>query len=568
MYKAVIVLLVVTLAASAHAQPPKGPAQQASKLDATKIPNPADAVRLADLNVQTLPENDQPFYRYLWTDDTSKDFHGAFNYALNTCVSHSGTLYLPTILADGHLIRIDTRRLWPRTKHVEQFFPVYEELALIDPYFHTRGVIVQEKVEQVKVTVPRYRAKDGKTYDYKFEDKVTKVETVAAEHAIHLGGLDGDMSVIQSLSEATASQAPILNAKWFIRVVTSSNSKENGRYIQFRGFKKSQKDTSGKVVKSAEQLWLESLGLDYEKIKNELQSDQRIGKWRSNITGKPRAIEYVYTPGVRAAVGPVVVTLTRDYFTGSISAQNHPIKNLLNYKFDGTEAIGPLPNGMLSFLLFDAAGELVEVAPQELVSDRTVPSPHPADLQAPISCIRCHGPTEMWMDTKNDVMAFTKGNLGVNIYDDESDEKLTPEETLDRISSLYTGELAEPLRISRNTHAKATFLVTGGMDIPDVAKKISDIYQEYRYDPVTPQVACRELGYDVSAEQAAAVFNAIVPKLPPNRHGIRAENVMVATLRAWSPNTPLYVNRDDWEQEFSDTMLRVVIEEVRKSKTK
>jgi len=565
MHKAVMLLLVVIMAASANAQPPIGPAQQVSP---KKLPNPSDAVRLAALDLQTMSEDAQPFQRYFWTDDTSKAFHGAFNYVLNTTVSHASVLYLPTITANGHLIRVDTRRIWPRTKHIEQFFPVFEELALIDPYFHMQGTIEQEVTKQVKVTVPRYKANDGKFYDYKFENQVTKVVTTASEHAIHLGGLDGDMSAIQYLSEATLSQAPILNAKWFIRITTTSNSKENGRYIQFRGFKKSQKDAAGNITKSAEQLWLEGMGIDYSQVKNDLQSDQRIGKWRSLITGKPRAIEYLYALNVRAAVGPMVVTMTRDYFTGTISAKNHPIKNLLNYKFDGTEAIGPLPNGMLSFLLFDGDGNLVDVAPQTLVSDRTVPAPHPADLQGPISCIRCHGPTEMWMDTKNDVMAFTKGNLGVNIYDDESDENLTPEEALDRISGLYTGELAEPLRISRNTHAKATFLVTGGMDIPDVTKKIAEIYQEFRYDPVTPEVACRELGYVVSAEKAAVVFNSIVPKLPPNRHGIRTENVMVATLRAWSSNAPLYVNRDDWEQEYSDTMLRVLTEEIRKAKTK
>lgn len=531
------------------------PAPEKIEISAKKVPNPSDVVKLALLDLQAIPSDDRPFQRYIYTRDNSKEFHGAFNYVLNTCLSHASTLYRPTVVANGYLIRIDLKRVWPRSKDYARFFPIYEELSLIDPYFHTTGEITEEITTQVKVTIPR-KVVNGKYVTSEMQDRVTTQTTTSTEHALHLAGHEGTDAAIGTLAAELATQTPILRADWLIVTLTTSNSKQNGRYHQFRGFAKSTE------TKSAEQAWLESMGLDYENIKNELRSDQRIGKWRSMITGKPRAVEYVYTPGVRATLGPIVVTMTRDYFTGKIKAKDHPIKNLLNYKHDGTEAIGPLPNGMLSFLLFDAKGSLIEVAPAELVSDRTVPAPHPTDLQGPISCIRCHGPTEMWMDTKNDVMAFTKGNLGVNIFDDESNENLTPEEALDRIAGLYTGELEEPIRISRNTHSKATFIVSGGMEIPEVAKKIADIYEEYRYDPVTPEVACRELGYEVSAEQAATVFDAIIPTLPPNRHGVHPETVTIATLRAWTKTTPLYVNRDDWEQEYADAMLRTIMAEI------
>lgn len=564
---ALLVLLAAAVGAVASAQPlAPPPPQRQPKI--VKVANPADAVRLALLDLQGVPEGDRPFQRYFYTNDDSREFHAAFNYVLNSSVSHAATLYRPTITANGHLIRCDTRRLWPRQRDYDRLFPIFEELAQIEPYFHTQGEVVTEQKTQVKVPIVP-TTKGGATF--KLEDRITKVVTKGSDHALHLRG-QGDVAPIMALATQTMSQVPVLRADWFLVIASSTNPQENGRYYQFRGFQKSQKDAAGKVSKSAEQLWLESLGIDYTKVKTELRSDQRVGKWRSQVTGKPRSIEYLYAANVRPTIGPIVVTITRDWFTGSINAKRHPIKNLLNYDPDGAEAIGPLPNGMLSFVLFDGKGELTDVAPSTLVSDRTVPAPHPTDLQPPISCWRCHGDTEMWQDTKNDVMAFTKGNLGLDFFDDESDKKLTPEEVLDRLAGLYTGELEEPLRISRNTHAKATFHVTDvlgdgrGMEIKAVARKIAQIYQSYRYDPITPQIACQETGYASTAETAPQLFNMVVPKLPPNRHGVRPENVTIGTLRAWTKDAPLHVNRDDWEQEFSDTMLRVTTEEIRRAK--
>jgi hypothetical protein len=508
---------------------------------------------------------------YFFTMDRSKEFYGAFAYILNTCLSHSVVLYRPEVVGDGWLIRVDRRRLWPQEDIRLEMDTLIAKLATVEPYFHTVGeVLVQErKTEKRQVTVQTapYYIVDARGVRHQRTTKVVEKEVVvqeaktekAAEFSLHLLGGTGDASPILELAQATATPGfdlnpmPIMRADWFLFIASATLPEENGHYYKFRRISDSQGE--GDKRKTAEQLWLEGLGVDYATVQQR-QADQRIGQWRSNVTGKPRAIEYFYATLTRSNVGPAGVSITRDYFVGTVKAQRHAVRNLLSYTYDGSEAMAFLPNGMMEFTLFDGNGDLALTAPDKLVSDRTVPSPHQTILHTPISCIRCHGPTDMWMDASNDVLAMTSGPYRLNIMDDESDDE-SPEETLDRLAGLYAGEMTDFLRVNRNTHAKATYIVTGGMSIPEVSQKIGAIYNRYRYDLVTPQIACLEMGWVVDAEQAADHFNKILPLLPPNRHGVHPEDVTIGTLRNWTSKNTLAVNRDDWEQIYADAMLRV-----------
>lgn len=562
---AVTLLLGVCTVLIVHAQR-QPPIKQAQ---AVRVPSPADAVALAWADCITLPPEDQPFQSYFFTLDRSKDFHGAFDYVLNTCVSHASTLYRSDRVADGWLIRVDRRRLWPKQDDFVVLDAELGKLAQIEPYFHTTGEIVvkakKTEVKNVLVEVPRYQHENGRWYTQKWVPKevVIQDEVVkfGSEFSLHLLGEGGDATPVAGLASATATPGfdinpnPIMRADWFMFLVSSTAKEDNGKYYTFRRIENS------KGGQTAEELWVEGLGIDYADVQAR-RADQRIAKWRSDITGKPRAIEYLFAPSARPSVGPTGIALTRDYFNGKINATEHALKNLLHYNFDGTEAMGFLPNGMMSFVLLDGNGDLVDKAPGELVSDRTVPAPHTTVLQAPISCFRCHGPTDMWMDARNDVYALAKSPMGLNIFDDES-SKDDPDGTLDRLAGLYAGEMSEFLRINRNTHAKATFIVTGGMTIPTVSQKIGEVYNRYRFGAITPQIACLELGWVVNENEAAAYLNEVLPLLPKNRHGIHPESVTIGTLRAWTPANQLYVNRDDWEQEYADAMLRVQTELIR-----
>lgn len=536
------------LAPDGKASEPKEPQQ---------IPTMAAAVKMAAADLQTLPQADQPFQRYFFTYDRSNDFYGAFCYTVNTALSSSAvTVPMVDRVAEGWLLRVDLRKIWPTAAVYQALYTEFESLASIDPYLHTAGELEVRGERTETVDVAPYQ-QDGKTYTKKQQVVPTLEKRTATEHSLHLLGEDKSNAPITALALLTQSQVPVLRADWFMYVALSSDPRDHGMYYRFRRFAKSDNK------QSAEQAWLSQQGIDYKSIQT-TQSDQRIGKWRSNITGSPRAVEYFFTSSTRPAVGPSATFVTRDWFVGKVDAKRHPLKNLLEYKHDGTEAMGFLPNGMVSFALFDAKGELIDVAPQQLVADRTVPAPHPTNLQTPISCIRCHGSTDMYMDANNDVLALSKGRSGLNIFADLSSKDATT--SIDRLAGLYAGEIDDTLQTARNTHAKATFLVTKGMSIPAVATKITEVYKRYRFDPVTPQIACAELGWLVDEASAAEFFNKLLPPLPPNANGISPESVTIGTLRAWTPKNRLHVNRDDWEQDYADAMLRVVTESIRQAR--
>lgn len=497
----------------------------ASTLALTRSFAPHDAAREAALDAGSLGSlgPDEPrHYRYLHTLDTSPLFHAAFSYAINTAASHSPNIYRPDSLSGGQLVRIDLRKLAPQPADYERLVKLWESLAGVDPYFHV----------QTKKKVAPYKASDGKTYDF----------IVGSDIALHTGPENHLL-----LCTLTGSAAPILRADWFITKLLSTL--DGGLYYKFRNIVA--KPASG----TAEEAFHASLGAD-PKQAAKLRSDERLAMWRSGVTGKPRAIEFFYGTNVRPSLGPSLVTVTRDYFDGPIDGTRHALKNLLNYRYDGSEQIGMLPNGMLVFALFDAAGDLVDVAPQELVTDRTVPAPHTANLQAAVSCIRCHAPGEGWKDARNDIKLLTTGEYAIDIFDDES-SGFDPVETRDRLKGLYDGDIAEPLRIARTTHAKAVFEATGGKEPAEVCEYLGNIYNRYAFDGFTPRTACLSAGYVCSDENAVETFNTICPPLPPNPAGKRPESMMIASLRKWKKENPIVVPTGDFEQEAADFLLRV-----------
>jgi len=482
---------------------------------------PHHAVAAAALDAGALGPVEAPHYRYYWAIDPAEEFHDAFAYALNTAASHSPNLYQHDRLADGRLIRVDLRRLAPQAKDYARLVAILEGLAGVDPYFHVQG----------RRKVAPYKASDGKTYDF----------VVGTDLALHT-----DLQHHLLLTTLTGSSAPILRADWFL--VKMLSVLDGGLYYRLRGIEaKPEKGT-------AEQAWHELLGADPAQAAR-LRSDERLVTWHSNVTGKPRAIEFFYAANSRPSLGPSLLTITRDFFDGPIDGKRHVMKNLLNYSFDGSEQIGMLPNGMLAFALFDAAGGLVDVAPQNLVTDRTVPGPHTANLQAAVSCIRCHAADEGWKPAQNDLKLVTQGKFAIDIFDDES-SKDDPADTLDRLVGLYGGDMDEPLRVARTTHAKAVFALTGS-EPATVMEYVGQAYNRYAYDAITPAVVCREAGYQVNDDNAVAVFNEICPPLPPNALGVSPESITIASLRSWTKEKPIRVPRGDWEQEFADFALRV-----------
>ena len=501
----------------------------------------SEAVAHAAADILNVPQLEQPTVRYLYFPEPTRENLAAAAFALNTAVSHSSQIVRPLPVAQGRLLRIDLRTLCPRDTDFERLLKLWEiDLATSDPYFRKPDTFVAADSGKNfrKVKVAPYRAVNGKTYDFK------SVEIIAADRfALHTGL--PNMLLLHSL---TGSNAPVLRGDWFtIKCLTTLD----GFYYDLRGFR-------GRKLADI----LTSIGADPQAVAN-LRSDQRAGLFRSSVTAKPRQIEVLPILGVRPTVGPGLLWLTHDPFDADIDPAFHAMRNLLVLKDRARELIWTNPNGTLSYLLSDAAGNIQDAAPDNVVRDHTIPAPHTNRLQAALSCIRCHGPNDGLQPFSNDVLAliqpFEVGGkrVRIDIYDDEA-SKTPVFDTVDRLAGLYTGDLTQTLMQARTSHAKAVYEILGGPLNPkgksvvvDVSAAVRSMHDAYEFALVTPEIAVRELG------QPGKDFNVVVPLLPANNAGVHTDDPAILALRRKIP-----ITRRDWEHAWPDAATRAATNEL------
>lgn len=530
------------------------------KVDQTKLafaPSPADAVAAAVADLSTLSKEDQPFQRYVWIPDGSKSKAAQVSFAVNTAVSKASVIIKPVIVADGRLVRWDLRILAPRDGQYGILHALWERLAF-EPYFHivktTNDALPTDAVE-----IPRladdppgslrfkingsvwFKSSLGSWFILENQVWVPRQPVGLKQQNIATFGAHCGLPQAVMLQGLSQSNAAIVRYDWFLTMALSTL--DGGMYYDFIGIERNPK---GKTAQAA---FLESIGVTEDQIEK-LRSDQRSAIFRSIVTGGPRRIDVVQGIGVRPSSGSGIVSITHDIGEGNINAQNDPIRNLLNFNDKAREVIAERSNGMHYFVLFDSNGGLQDSAPDDVVRDHTIPSPHPARLQPAISCIRCHGPHDGWQPFDNDVQKMMNGLL--NVFDDISSKKAIPD-TLERLAGLYSGDLSKPMRRARDDYSDAVFIATNGLSIPDVSGGLSQNYGAYKYDMVDAQRACLELGYQVPSDKATYYLNMIVPPLQQDVIGISPEDPILGALKAG-----LSVNRQQWEQVYADAAFRAM----------
>lgn len=424
-----------------------------------RVPTSADAVGWALADIATLPEVDRPFARYVWIPPWgSERWVAAMSFAVNSSASHARVIVPPRMLANGWLLAWDLRRLCPDPQQLAKLIAVWDGLAVDDPYFH----------------VPR--ANTG---------------IKAAVIAPHL-----DERQAVALAGLTLSTGAIYRADWLL--VRMLSTRDGGRYYEFRQVVR--KPEKG----NARDAWLSSRGL-FVGTTQAVGGERRAAMFRSGVTGKPRRVDLFPT------LGGGIGSITRDLKDGNVAANSHPIRNLLDFSDDGAEIIVAMPNGLLDYLLADAAGNVVDEAPPDLVRDHTIPPPHTSRLQPAISCIRCHNTDtdEGWRVVTNDVEKLLSSRL--NVFADLG-SGLTPEAAADRLAGLYGLPIEDAdgmLARARRDYAKAVARTAQGIRfeaeksiVGEVSRVVSDIYGGYVYDVVTPQRAALELGWTTGDDDA------------------------------------------------------------------
>lgn len=579
------------------AQPaPVQPAQKESK-EPVLVPVPAQAVALASADkenimagrVKEVSPAEMPFIRWLWLrdglidSDELREIAQAAFYALSL-IGRQSVPYRADRIAKGRMIRVNLRRLCPNTEQIKEYVTIWERFQFDQKFCKivtkdTLNLLSFGKIDGDPARKVLVVSRDGLNVideDGKAIVQNLKYETMDADAAVKVKDIiairqnsDGvDAHMLEDLQLATLSQAPVIDYRYFIFRALSSIEEDGlykvlygGLYYDLTGIRvKGDKGTDEDRLFAKLGAGNLKAGVTARQFLDELGSDQRVAMYRSKVSGQKRRVDWFVSSLSRESI--CLVMETQDLVPKDIDIGQSPIYNLTEFRVTAKELLFLWKDGSMRGALFNGEGKLQEKAP---FADRTVPSPHPTDLQSFISCLRCHmidKDTHGWHALRNDVKTLAKH---LDIFGDITDLNKGIPETVDRLAGWYMGSPDKILRLARDDHMAAVLRIAGPWKAKDkkdpgdqtdvvqrTATKIAEIYDRFWYEEITPQKALQELGFDMPPDQALVELNRL---LPPDAafeiNKVIPENPTIGSLKAG-----IAVNRADWDLIYPFAAIR------------
>jgi hypothetical protein len=458
---------------------------QEQELQLDSLHTPSAAVEAAWQDISTLPAEERLFQFYVWIRDGDIKKAQTCNFIVNNTVVEMSkpTVVSPLVINDGYLLRYNTLELGP--SNPARMHRLLDQL--IDPLFY---LISPQKIN-VQIPVQPYKARDGKTYDYKVESRqVTAFGNTVADaydKAVNLQAMTGRM-------------VPIVSYEYLLhKTQTATNG---GMYYKFI---EADVPASGSVTQLDAYLKRWSGVSLQEAFKH--QTDQRTITTISDITRRERMMVLYQGHLNKPGNNSTRISITFDVADGQVLPEESAIRNLGSlkepmFKFAGGELIGERTNGGNYYLLFDGDFNFVNEAPQNLAVDRLIPAKHGTNrLEPAISCLRCHAMKE---DTDHPEPMGWKHVVADAMNLDISDD---PAEIL-ALTGRYEPAFTTTLRRARED--LSTFVVkctqTPEMSTTQVLNALSEDFSKYAYDYVDASVALYELGIELPANADASQF--------------------------------------------------------------
>lgn len=524
----------------------QGPKIPEPKLTALLTPKAVQLMAWEDL--QSLPPEQRLLTRYIYDPKGGVDWVKSQSANLNR-ISRSSLIFRPVPMADNRLLRVDLSAMVFDLKELTEVLDTWE-LLRFDP---TMNLLLTKSGIRIVLSIPENqrphaRVREGKVFaDYPLH--LLKDVDVVRINAQHL-----NPNITNSLQLETFSAAPVISSGYFeTRALSTIQDKGafkviwGGLYYQFNGIKKNLKKGTD------EDLFFESLGvgdiaagITAQKIYDRLRSEQRLAMFRSDVTGKPRQIDFLPTLNRRIGDGVSAVSVTHDIKDEDIDQSQHAIYTLRKaaFKDNAREVVFIKANGFNGYVLFNNKGELQDEVPFDVAGDSTVPNPHTKRLQCAISCIRCHEvPHSGWIPARNDVMTLLE--KGLDVFGDVSDLNRPVFETIRELSAQYKGRPDRFFAQARNSFQVSMLEATGAWigsptAIVGVAgKHLQTSFNEYNYERVTPVKALRELGFESVPATGATKFlqGLLKPSLQDAVFGIIPEDPVIFAL---THDLPIY----------------------------
>jgi hypothetical protein len=197
-------------------------------------------------------------------------------------------------------------------------------------------------------------------------------------------------------------------------------------------------------------------------------------------------------------------------------------KFILDGKFDATEDIGSLPNGLQVYFLTDGKGARIDFANPDIAIDNTA---NDRIVRTGRSCMICHSDGIRPID--DEVRSLTRK------FQDPKQVQLliARKEDAYRIEDLFSSNLDEQIIKDQNYYRSAVAKATG-LNSEVVSKTLNDIYNWYVERLLTVEDISREVGINVNGLDAYIKASK--------------DNVVLGLLK--TPTRP--IRRDQWETCF------------------
>ena len=204
-------------------------------------------------------------------------------------------------------------------------------------------------------------------------------------------------------------------------------------------------------------------------------------------------------------------------------------QNFLDEKFDATEIIASLPNGLQAYFIGDAKGKRLDKADNEIAKDYEHSD---GIVRSGRSCITCHATGLQSIEDEVRIMSQFSPNASSKLI--TVDDKKYRE-----IRDLFGSNLEKQVVADRQIYADAIGLVTGWTPAEN-ARQYKRFWEGYVEDLLTREQIANECGIMLSE----------LDKYARNS----SDNSILGTLK--KPIRP--VRRDQWELSFQSLMIEIL----------
>lgn len=472
------------------------------------------SIKFAVGDLLTVPVNDKKYMRYFSLHNIPKakrrEYAATFSFVCNS-LSTRKKISIPQFVgaSDETVIRVDIR-------HYNWTPEALEKLGLKgsgpkpfpEPYFHyvTDKPIVEktkvkkkitEKVEWKNEQGQQYVGTDGKPL-YKDVEKEIEVEEIVSSKREYYPDVAPwlDPLANKTLCDGTCSKFPMFRIDWFISNVILAPS-----YYDLLGIGQNSKDFA-KLIFADEDLAKKAKSQDKAVVVASI-----VARNNRTLTRSP-----TFTGGY--------YWVSHDSLT-SVNDRDY-VKNLLDEKFDATEDIASLPNGLQVYFLTDGNGNRIDFANPDIAVDHTAVD---KIVRTGRSCIICHA--DGIRPINDEVRLLTK-----KLQDPKQIRLLISREAdAERIEDLFSVDLDEQI-IKDQNYYRAAVAKASGLQSEVISKTLNEIYNWYVERLMTIDDVSREVGISI---------NNLDTYIKASK-----DNVVLGLLK--SPTRP--IRRDQWETAY------------------